>query len=347
MPYLQADDSTSKPVRVPRTTRSRIRTPRAEDVAPSPHLSLDEVPPLRNPLFIMAFEGWNDAGESATTAARVIVTQRDGFKFASIDPEEFFVFTETRPHVKVTRRGRRRIEWPANEFFACIDPREGSDVRDLVVMIGSEPDLRWRQFTNIVLDVARRTRAELVVALGALHADIPHTLPPRVTGSTGNQMSHPLLDRLTYKPSKYRGPTGIVGVLTNRFADVGLPTLTLWGHAPHYISASPNPVVAARILRELGEVLQLPLDMEALDDAARRFDEQVREAVSSDPEAMAYVRDLETRYKEERDSDDEDEDEAISSPAASDLPSGAAMVDALEEFLRKRRRFPGPGSGNL
>jgi proteasome assembly chaperone (PAC2) family protein len=308
--------------------------------APEP-LSLQRVPPLRNPILLMAFEGWNDAGEAASTAARLVVSQRDGGKFASIDPEEFFVFTDTRPHVRLSRRGRRRIEWPANEFFACPDPGPDPDARDLVVLLGTEPDLRWRAFSHLVMDVARRAGVQLVVALGALNAEVPHTVPPHVSASAANQDLHPLLDGVAFRPSKYQGPTGIVGVLTGRFAEAGYPVVNLWGHAPHYISASPNPVVAARLVRRLASMLHLTLDLEMLDEAAHRFDEQVREAVAKDPEAMAYVRDLENLVRQERAADGED-DEAIHSPSG-ELPSGAAMVDYLEEFLRNRRRPPNPG----
>jgi proteasome assembly chaperone (PAC2) family protein len=283
----------------------------------------------------MAFEGWNDSGESATTAAQVLISEWDGTRFGSIDPEEFFVFTETRPHVRLNRRGRRRIDWPSNEFYACIDPSENPDARDLVVLLGSEPDLRWRTFSDIVLDVARRASVQLIVGLGALESDVPHTMPPVVSKSVTNAELHPLLKGLGLKQSRYEGATGIVGVLTSRFATAGYPTLNLWGHSPHYISASPNPVVASRIVHEFVKVLGVSLDTETLDENAARFDEQVREAVSKDPEAMAYVRDLERRAREGR---DEGEGERLQT--AAELPNASAMVDYLEDFLRKQRKDP-------
>lgn len=305
------------------------------------HLRLKHLPVLRNPVLVMAFEGWNDVGEAATTAARLLVSQRDGNKFASIDPEEFFVFTDTRPYVRHMRRGRRRIDWPANEFFACVDPSDDPAARDLIVLAGTEPDLRWRTFSETVLEVARRSGVQLVIALGSLGEDVPHTLPPSVSGSSMNRELHPLLKEVGLKSSKYEGPTGIVTVLTSRFGEAGYPSASLWGHAPHYITASPNPVVAAKILREVAGLLQLSLDMDMLDQAAQRFNEQVREAVSKDPEAMAYVRDLERRYHEGPSSSTESSaDESARAPGG-ELPSGAAVVDALEEFLRRRRRPPG------
>ncbi|MBI3972273.1 MAG: PAC2 family protein [Chloroflexi bacterium] len=301
-------------------------------------LKITHVRPLRNPILLMAFEGWNDAGEAASTVARIIISQRNGDKIASIDPEEFFVFTDTRPYVRISRRGRRRIEWPSNEFFVCPDPRSGPEAHDLVVLRGTEPDLRWRTFTSLVLEVAKRCGVELVVALGALYGDVPHTLPVRVTGSALNAERHSLLRELGFKPSRYQGPTGIISVLTNRFAEAGYPVASIWGWAPHYISATPNPSVAATMLGEVRRVLDIPLDSEMLDEAAEQFDEQVRDAVSKDPEAMAYVQDLENQAREEEtESTERNLDRAR---RGGELPSGAAMVDALEEFLRSRRRPP-------
>jgi proteasome assembly chaperone (PAC2) family protein len=310
---------------------------RRENPLPA-HLSMQQVPALRNPVLVLAFEGWNDSGEAATTAAQVIVSDRDGNRFATIDPEEFYVFTDTRPHVRLSRRGKKRIEWPSNEFYACIDPSDDPDARDLIVLLGTEPDLRWRTFTDIVLQVAKRAGVQLVVGLGALDADVPHTMPPVVSGAASNEDLHPLLRGVGLKASKYEGPTGIVGVLTNRFASAGYPTVSLWGHSPHYISASPNPVVAARILSELTSLLQISVEREQLDESAQRFDEQVREAVSKDPEAMAYVRDLEQRVRENG-----DDDETLH-PGAGELPNASQMVDFLEDYLRQARRRP-PGTG--
>ena len=329
-----ANSEPNEGVRIRVVTPRRARATRETPPSPSTDLRLDRVPRLRQPVLIMAFEGWNDAGEAATTAARVLVSQREGQRFASIDPEEFFVFTDTRPHVRLTRRGRRKIDWPSNEFYACVDPQDGPDARDLVVLLGTEPDLRWRRFTDLVYDVARRCGIELVISLGALNADVPHTKPVRVARSTMNGERHRLSKAIEARKSKYEGPTGIVSVVSSRFADAATPVVSLWGWAPHYITASPNPMVASRILREVGKVLEIDVDTQMIDEAAQRFEEQVKEAVSRDPEAMAYVRDLE---RESRDQDDEE-----SRPDTTPLPSAAAMVDAVEELLRSRRRGDGP-----
>jgi proteasome assembly chaperone (PAC2) family protein len=347
-PQPDAGEPRERPTRIGRPRASRVGEGRTgqeaarRDPRLSPHLSLQGIPPLRNPVLLMAFEGWNDAGEAASTAAQVVKSQLDGDRFAWIDAEEFFVFTERRPHVRVTRRGRRRIEWPSNEFFACVVPSDDPEARDLVVLLGTEPDLRWRQFGDMVMDVARRTGVQLVIGLGAYFEDIPHTVPPRVNSSATNAELHPLLRGIALRANRYEGPTGIISVLTNRFAEAGYPVATFWGRAPHYITANPNPVVAARILREVARVLRLPIDLDLLDEAATRFSEQVQDAVSKDPEATAYVRELERQYQEEGDDDNErDEEGARGGP--NELPSGAAVVEALEAFLRRRQRRPGSG----
>src|SRR5262249_11629542 len=152
---------------------------------------------------------------------------------------------------------------------------------------------------DMVLDVARQTGVQLVVALGAYFEDIPHTVPPRVSSNAVHPELHPLLRGLVSRPSRYEGATGVITVLTTRFEEAGYPVATFWGRAPHYTSANPNPVVAARILREVTRLLRLPLDLDLLDEAATRFAEQVQDAVSKDPEASAYVRELERQYDDE------------------------------------------------
>jgi proteasome assembly chaperone (PAC2) family protein len=333
-PFMNQDASNVAGQQTEPAARVRLRKERMREQQVPAHLHLRTLPELREPILLMAFEGWNDAGEAATSAAVVIKEQRDGQKFATIDSEEFFVYTDTRPQVRITRSGRRRLAWPSNDFYACPDPRRGPEARDLIILLGTEPDLRWREFTSTVLTVAKLAGVKLVVSLGALHSDVPHTIPPHVSRYATNAKLHPLLEQFGARPSKYEGPTGIVTALSTRFAESGYPVADLWGHAPHYIQASPNPTVAATLVREVGKVLQTDFEITQLEEEARTFDEQVREAVSKDPEAMAYVRDLERQYDEQR-----AEEEGIHS--GGELPSGAAMVDALEEFLRKRRRPPG------
>ena len=340
---VAADDPPEQPGRAAARARSR----RTVDGWRVPEgLNVTRVPVLRRPILVYAFEGWNDAGEAASTAVRVLVAQRDHDRIAWVDPEEFFVFTETRPTVRPARKGQRRhITWPAIEFFVCPDPDQSEDARDLLVVVGSEPDLRWGRFADIVVDLARRVGIELVVALGSLNTDIPHTVPVHVSRSATNADRHDLLRGQRFTRSNYRGPTGIVGILASRLGDRRYPVLSLWGHAPHYVSASPNPQIAVRILRELVKLTGLEVDLESLDASAARFTDQVREAVSRDPEAAEYVRDLERQYRSSKREEEEDDigDEDVA-PTDGDLPSGAAMVDAIEQFLRFGQRPPGaPG----
>ena len=319
------------------TPREAAREPRV-----SPHLTLQRLPTLRNPVLVMAFEGWNDAGEAASTAAQVIKSQLDGSRFATIDAEEFFVFTERRPQVRLTRRGKRRVDWPSNEFFACIDPSDDADARDLVVFLGTEPDLRWRQFGDMVMDIARRTRIHLVIALGAYFEDIPHTVPPRVSSYATNADLHPLLEGMDFRAPRYEGPTGIVTVLTNRFAEAGYPVATFWGRAPHYITANPNPVVAgahparggARATpagrpRSAGRGGHPLLGA----GAGRRLQGPGGDGLRAGAGAPVPGRG--------RRGVGATGTGAASEP--SELPSGAAVVEALEAFLRRRQRRPGSG----
>lgn len=335
------EDSPEEPVRGESARRSR----RTVDGWRVPEgLNVTRVPVLRRPILVYAFEGWNDAGEAASTAVRVLVSQRAHDRIAWVDPEAFFVFTETRPTVRPARKGQRRyITWPAIEIFACPDPDDSPAARDLLVVVGTEPDLRWITFADIVVDLARRVGVELVVAIGALNTDVPHTVPVHVSRSAANADRHDLLRGQRFMRSNYRGPTGIVGVLAARLGDRRYPVLSLWGHAPHYVSASPNPQIAARILRELVRLTGLEIDLESLDASAARFTDQVREAVARDPEAAEYVRELERQYRSSRrEEEDGDVGEEDLAPSPGDLPSGAQMVDAIEQFLRFGRRPPGP-----
>lgn len=339
-----SDDVESDPPEGPPRAGGRPRGRRTVDGWRAPEgLHVAQVPVLRRATLVYAFEGWNDAGEAASTAVRVLVAQREHERIAWVDPEEFFVFTETRPTVRPARKGQRRhVTWPSIEFFACPDPDDSPEARDLLVIVGSEPDLRWGRFADIVVELARKVGVELVVALGALNTDIPHTVPPHVSRGATNADRHDLLRGERFTRSNYRGPTGIVGILASRLGDRRYPVLSLWGHAPHYVSASPNPLIAARILRELVKLTNLTVDFATLDASASRFTDQVREAVARDPEAAEYVRELERNYRaSHRDEEEGDVGDEEVAPPGGDLPSGAAMVDAIEQFLKFGQRPPG------
>lgn len=286
------------------------------------HLRIERIPTLRDPAMVLAFSGWNDAGEAATTAVRHLIRRAGAIQFAEIDPEAFFVFTDTRPTVRLRDGFTREVEWPSGRFYYH---RSAEGRRDLIIFLGAEPNLRWPTFTRQVVDLARQCGVTTAITLGALLADVPHTRPVRITGSAYDQQ---LAARLNLTLSRYEGPTGIVGVTHDAFHKAGLPSISIWANVPHYISASPNPKAAMALLVRLNAILQLGLDLADMEQSSRLFEAQVSEAVAGNPEVAAYVRQLEAQVDAEARPPEE--------PTV-ELPSGEALVQELEEFLRRRR----------
>lgn len=291
-------------------------------------LRLSEVPRLREPVLIMAFGGWNDAAEAATSAVRYLIRKWSAIKFADIDPEEFYDFTETRPEVRLRHGLQRQIEWPTNEFHYVTDP---SQPHDYVLMTGVEPQLRWRGFCSTLLRVIRQVETRQVVLLGGLVADVPHTRPVRVSGSSNDAKLMERLESLQVHGSRYEGPTGIVGVLTEALRREGIPSASLWATVPHYISTS-NPRATQALLTRLDTLLGLNAPLGELEQEAEEFDTQVARAVERDPDVAAYVRQL-----EESDTDDEEPTEE-----RHELPAGDVLVRELEDFLRESRGDSSP-----
>jgi proteasome assembly chaperone (PAC2) family protein len=290
------------------------------------HLRIDETPPLKDPVLIAAFAGWSDAAQAATSAARFLTGTWAANRFAEIDPEEFYDFTDNRPTVHISDGGLREVTWPANE---CFYYRRDGAAHDFIVLVGIEPSLRWRKFTDTVLEIIRRQNVSLVLTLGGLLADVPHTRPVRVTGTTSNARAASKLRGLSVTNSRYEGPTGIVGILHDALRRNQIDGASIWANVPHYISAAINPKATVAILQRLDSLFDLDLDLNELSSAAKRFEEEVSEAVASDPDAMAYVRQLEERA----DAEPEPEPQPPSGP----LPSGDVVVRELEEFLRRQR----------
>ena len=277
---------------------------------------------LRAPALICAFKGWNDAADSASSALSFVSTALNGTRFATIDPEEFYDFQSVRPRVKLVDNHARAIEWPAVELFEARVPRAP---RDLVLMVGTEPSMRWRTFTKVIIDLAEALGAQLVVTMGALLADVPHTRPVSVTGLASDQG---LVARLGLTRSSYEGPTGIVGVLHAACQDAGLPSASLWAAVPHYIAAAPNPKAALALVRKLEGLVGVAVDATDLEDAAVDYDRQVNAAVQSDPDVQAFVEQLEQA------ADPED------SESPGPLPSGDTIARELQRFLRQRGDEP-------
>jgi proteasome assembly chaperone (PAC2) family protein len=273
-------------------------------------------PSSRQPTLICAFAGWNDAAGSATAALEFLSSQFGASRFAAIDPEEFFDFQVTRPTVKLSEGRTREIEWP--ELLLAEAKIEGE--RDLVLLWGAEPNLRWRAFCATILDAARELEVELVVTLGALLADVPHTRPVQVTGIAG---SPELVERLGFSQARYEGPTGIVGVLHDACTRASLPSASLWAPVPHYVAAVPSPKATLALLRRLEDLIDVAIDVSELEQATEEYERRLDEAVAAEPEVRALVERLEQQL-----------DEAEIS--FGDIPSGDSIAREFQRFLRQR-----------
>jgi proteasome assembly chaperone (PAC2) family protein len=284
-------------------------------------------PVLERPVMIAAFRGWNDGGQGASLAAGYLAKSWDADRFAEIDPEGFFDFQATRPQVRLEGGTTRRIDWPETVFYH--GRPDGMD-RDAVLLLGVEPNLRWRSFAGLIVDFARELGVELFVTLGALLADVPHTRPTPVTGSATDPE---LIEELGLQASRYEGPTGIVGVVHDACRRADIRSASLWAAVPHYVSLAPSPKAAAALCDRLATLLGAGIDTAELDEAAEAYVRQVSEAIASDEETAAYVEELERR------ADEIDE---------SDLPSGESLAAELSRFLRERdeseEHGPGPSS---
>ncbi len=275
-------------------------------------------------MLIMAFSGWNDAAESATTAARYLAAGFDAEKFAEIDPEDFYHFGLTRPYVRFKDEAQteREIVWPATEFSIA----QSADLsRDIIVGVASEPHLHWKSYCGAVVDLARRCEVTLVLTLGALLAEVAHTRPIRLSGGASDPELNALLGA---RPTRYEGPTGIVGVLNTACRDAGLATASVWANVPHYISGIENPKATRAIVQRVLTVLGGSLDLTELDDAGRQFDQNLNEILAQNTKISNYVKKLEARVEE-------DEPEPATPPG--DMPPTAQLVEEIEQFLRQQR----------
>ncbi len=291
-------------------------------------------PDLRQPLFVVAFEGWNDAGDAATQAVDYFAEEWQARPCATIDPEEFYDFTVTRPTVRPTTGGGRLLEWPRVEVLAATVP---TGVHDVLILRGVEPQLRWRTFCQAVVSIVDAMKAELVVVLGALLADVPHTRPVRISGMSTDQ---DLARRAGFAASTYEGPTGIVGVLVDALRQAGLPAASLWAAVPHYVHQVSSPKAALALVERSAELLGAPVNPTALREAAVAYERQVSERVADDEDAAAYVAQLEDA--EDLESAGSGPDQAPGAPQgqAGSLPPGSAdtLAAEVERFLRDHRR---------
>ena len=275
----------------------------------------DEAPSLQSPLLVVAFEGWFDAGECATGAIQWIIDHYEARRVARIDPEEFFDFQENRPLVEIGEDGERRIRWPSIDAHVI----ENDLAHDLVVLSGLEPRMRWRTFCESVVEIARDTKCEMVVTLGAMVAGIPHSRPSAVQGSAA---SAELARRLGLDRPSYQGPTGIIGTLHDALDNADLPVISLRVGVPHYVAGPPNPKGTRALLAEFEKVTGVRTEYADLDASVLEWEQRVSDAVEQDPEIIGYVRQL-----------DEEADRA----EATDLRSGDELAAEVQKFLREER----------
>jgi predicted ATP-grasp superfamily ATP-dependent carboligase len=277
-------------------------------------------PKLKRPVFIVAFQGWNDGGQGATLAAGYLARLWDATRFAEIDPEEFFDFQATRPQISLIEGETRALTWPENVFFHARP--EGLN-HDVVLLIGVEPNLRWRSFTDLVVGLARDLGVERVITLGSLLADVPHTRPAPVTASGDDSEA---IDQLDVDASRYEGPTGIVGVIQDACRKVGMKTVSFWAAVPHYVSLTPSPRAALALCERVDQILGTKLGLDELEQAVDNYSESVSEAVAGDEETTSYIEAL------ERQSDSGEPPEEYEP----DIPSGESLAAELAKFLRDR-----------
>jgi predicted ATP-grasp superfamily ATP-dependent carboligase len=267
---------------------------------------------------LVAFEGWTDAGAAASAAGAFLSKTWGARAFAEIDPEEFYDFTEIRPQVRLEEAGDRRIVWPENRFYAAAVP--GS--RDLVVMIGVEPQMRWRTFARCVTTVAAELGVSEAITLGAMLADVPHTRAVPVRGSTADSG---LARRFGFRRPLYEGPTGIVGVLQDALSKMGIPVASLMAQVPHYVAGTPSPKATLAIVRRVADLLAIPVPTAELERAAVAYERQVSEVVAGDDDMVGYVAELERHA-----------DEDAAADPITEIPSADALAAELERFLRQQ-----------
>jgi proteasome assembly chaperone (PAC2) family protein len=280
-----------------------------------------EPPQLRSPVLVCAFAGWNDAAGAATTALSTAAESLDAELIAQVDPEEFFDFQANRPTITLAEGQTREIEWPGNVLMAATAP--GAE-RDLLLLLGTEPNLKWRTFSEGLAEVAEQLGVEMVVTLGALIADVAHTLPVPITGLASDPE---MVERLGLERSNYQGPTGVVGVVHDACNRRGMPSASLWAAVPHYVAAVPNPKAALALLRRLEGLVGVAVEASALEEETESFESQVSKAVSANPEIQELVQRLES-------------EQAESLEIGDDIPSGESLARDFEQFLRQQGGGP-------
>lgn len=285
------------------------------------YVNMERRPELERPVLIAGFTGWNDAAEAASLAVRTMGEQWEARRFGAFDGEEFFDYQTTRPQIKLVEGVTRTIEWPENELSAT-EARVGAlGGRGAILLSGPEPNFRWRAFSQAVVNLARDFDVRLVVTLGALLADVPHSRPVSVAA---NAQDPSLVENLGLTASRYEGPTGITGVLHRYCASKDLPSVSFWASVPHYLSSVPSAPAALALLQSLSNLLGTSFDTTHLNSTSEDYQRQVSVAVAQDSDLASYVRMLEERYDAQTESGERN------------LPSGDELARELERFLREK-----------
>lgn len=282
------------------------------------YLTMERTPELQSPVAVLAFTGWNDAANAASNAARFVVRRLGARRFATLEAEPFYAFTETRPSVRLDSSGERQLTWPGNEFYYA---RTAGDSPDYVIGIGAEPNLRWRTFSQEFMELFDTLDVSMVVSLGALIGEASHRRPIGVTGSAANP---DLAAKLDLQRSRYEGPTGIVGILHYALQEASCPSASLWATVPHYITGEQCPPATLAVLQRLERLLGTSFDLGELETASDRFRDQLDTTIAGDPQMRSYLERLESALAEV------EEEEAANDP----LPEATDLVGDIEEFLR-------------
>jgi PAC2 family protein len=286
------------------------------------YVKLDWMPELERPVLIAGFTGWNDAAEAASRAVGTLNDSWQARRFGAFDAEEFVDFQSTRPQIRLSDGVTRRIEWPENALSATAPALDALGGRGAVLLSGPEPNFRWRSFCDAVAETAKDLGAEMVVTMGALLADVPHSRPVSVAA---NSQDPALVENLNLSASRYEGPTGITGVLHRVCAEAGLPSVSFWASVPHYLPAVPSAPAALALLQSLSVLLRIDVDTADLEQTSSSYQEQVSVAVSQDSDLSSYVQMLEERFDSQAEGGERN------------LPTGDDLAQELEGFLREQR----------
>lgn len=291
-------------------------------------MPIDNVPDIDRPNIIAAFGGWSDAGQAATTAVRYLIDAWKAEKFAELDPEDYFSFTDTRPIVRIVEGSQRELTWPRNELFAYAGDERTPPA---VLLLGTEPNLKWRTFCTEITGLAHNVAARRVVTMGALITDSVHTRPVPLTGFATDEGVQRKLNARGINRSSYEGPTGIVGTLHNICLHAGLPTASIWAATPYYLGSTPNPKCALGLLDALDDALDLHLNLNEMQQVASEFERQVSMAVRDNDEVQERIRALESAW----------DDGNPQLEQTQELPPAGAILEDLESFLREQRSSDG------